>query len=301
MGVVIIRCGFDVKELRMGISDYVPIFEGKIAASTFIITVISFTASQLSFPLYVVVGIELAICVLSFLIPRAKLLHTSTVTIAIISHLLGIVFGTGALISLMDSSICYMGIYMMVLSFFHWSEYVATSIYNPTSLSLSSFLLDHSREYGIAAVASWIEYGLEYYFCPWIKSYWVICWLGIILTVCGEGLRKVAMLTASTNFNHHVQIYKHYDHELVTSGVYGFVRHPSYVGWFYWSIGTQLLLCNPFCTVAYALASWSFFNDRIQHEEQFLVHFFGEKYLNYQKEVGTGLPFIHGFETNRKT
>ena len=30
------------------------------------------------------------------------------------------------------------------------------------------------------------------------------------------------------------------DHQLVTSGVYGYCRHPSYAGWFLWSVGTQV-------------------------------------------------------------
>lgn len=73
--------------------------------------------------------------------------------------------------------------------------------------------------------------------------------MGLLMVLCGEALRKAAMLTAGSNFNHIVQNEKAYSHVLVTSGVYAFFRHPSYVGWFYWSIGTQvcvslLLDCN---------------------------------------------------------
>jgi protein-S-isoprenylcysteine O-methyltransferase Ste14 len=32
-----------------------------------------------------------------------------------------------------------------------------------------------------------------------------------------------------------------------------FVRHPGYMGWFIWSVATQLLLVNPVCTVVFAL------------------------------------------------
>jgi protein-S-isoprenylcysteine O-methyltransferase len=48
------------------------------------------------------------------------------------------------------------------------------------------------------------------------------------------------MFTAGSNFNHVVQSEKSDTHTLVTSGVYAWCRHPSYVGWFYWSIGTQV-------------------------------------------------------------
>jgi protein-S-isoprenylcysteine O-methyltransferase len=87
------------------------------------------------------------------------------------------------------------------------------------------------------------------------------------------------------------------DHRLITRGVYNFSRHPSYVGWFYWSVGTQLVLCNPICTVGYAVVSWRFFRDRIEYEELRLIEFFGEEYVDYKRNVGTGLPFISGYTT----
>jgi protein-S-isoprenylcysteine O-methyltransferase Ste14 len=70
-----------------------------------------------------------------------------------------------------------------------------------------------------------------------------ITWLsatGLLMVVFGECLRKAAMFTAGSNFNHVVQNEKSDTHTLVTSGVYAWFRHPSYVGWFYWSIGTQV-------------------------------------------------------------
>lgn len=63
---------------------------------------------------------------------------------------------------------------------------------------------------------------------------------GLLMVVFGECLRKAAMFTAGSNFNHVVQNEKSDTHTLVTSGVYAWFRHPSYVGWFYWSIGTQV-------------------------------------------------------------
>lgn len=74
----------------------------------------------------------------------------------------------------------------------------------------------------------------------------VVSYLGLGLCVGGECMRKLAMLTAQNNFNHVVQSVRRSDHTLVTRGVYSMCRHPSYVGWFYWSIGTQVLvLRNP--------------------------------------------------------
>lgn len=50
---------------------------------------------------------------------------------------------------------------MCSLSLFHYSEYLVTAINNPRSLSLDSFLLNHSFEYNLAALSSWVEFTLE--------------------------------------------------------------------------------------------------------------------------------------------
>lgn len=56
--------------------------------------------------------------------------------------------------------------YMCSLSLFHYSEYLVTAINNPRSLSLDSFLLNHSFEYNLAALSSWVEFTLEKLFFP---------------------------------------------------------------------------------------------------------------------------------------
>ena len=55
---------------------------------------------------------------------------------------------------------------MSSLSLFHYSEYLVTAVNNPKSLSLDSFLLNHSLEYTVAALSSWIEFTLENIFWP---------------------------------------------------------------------------------------------------------------------------------------
>lgn len=59
--------------------------------------------------------------------------------------------------------------------------------------------------------------------------------------------------------------------------------------------GTQILLANPICIVGYTLASWKFFKDRITFEEYYLIKFFGKSYIEYQKKVPSGVPFVKGF------
>lgn len=184
----------------------------------------------------------------------------------------------------------------MFLAFFHYTEFLAIAYSNPETLNVESFILNHSMAYHIAAASSWIEFTLEAVYLPELKSFRVVWILGSAICLCGEILRKVAMYQAAHNFTHIVRFEHVENHRLVKQGVYAYMRHPSYVGWFYWSIGTQIVLCNPICFVLYAIASWKFFHERIFMEEITLLNFFGEEYYKYQKEVPTGLPFIRGYK-----
>jgi protein-S-isoprenylcysteine O-methyltransferase len=83
-------------------------------------------------------------------------------------------------------------------------------------------------------------------------------------------------ITAGSNFHHLIRTERDEKHKLVTHGIYAYLRHPGYFGWFWWCIGTQILLSNPICIAAYAFASWRFFSERIPEEEDTLIKFFGE-------------------------
>jgi protein-S-isoprenylcysteine O-methyltransferase len=152
--------------------------------------------------------------------------------------------------------------------------------------------------YGVAAVCSWAEYWAGVRWLPAevgpLKHSAPVVAAGVALVVAGELCRKLAMFTARHNFSHIIATERRADHELVTHGVYALSRHPSYMGWFWWSVGTQVLLANPVCTVAYAAASWRFFRDRIDVEERLLLKFFGPAYDAYQQRVGTGIPALRG-------
>ena len=279
---------------KMALTDYAPVFEGKVATVNFLFSITSLLVVENSGLHYLIVGaIEL-----TYMAVLALFWSYPTVKVLICSHGIGVVFSAGVWLMVSHGNLANLGFYLAALAFFHISEYVLTAIFNSHTLSVDSFLINHSLEYGIAAVASWIEFGLEFYFLPEMKSnsfMSLLSWIGIVLVIFGETMRKLAMFTAASNFTHIVQYRKRDTHSLVTHGVYSIFRHPSYVGWFYWSIGTQLVLANPVCLVGYAVASWRFFSERIYEEERLLVQFFREDYVQYKKQVGTGIPFNTGY------
>ena len=110
----------------------------------------------------------------------------------------------------------------------------------------------------------------------------------------GHAFRIGSMFYAGSNFNHLVQTKKAEGHKLITSGPYRFSRHPSYFGWTIWAVGTQLMLSNFVCAILWYLAALMFFQNRIPHEEHYLIKFFGPEYLEYAQKTPIGIPFVKG-------
>lgn len=170
--------------------------------------------------------------------------------------------------------------FILTLSIFHFLEFYVTAVANPSFATVSAFLLtQNGSSYSIANSCALIECILHYTFFPdfnllsppplfggaaWFQISWLS--LGFAGIVAGQVIRTTAMISAGTNFNHRVQVRKRVGHELVTSGVYSLLRHPSYFGFFWWGLGTQIVSGNSICLAGYALVLWRFFKDRIESE-----------------------------------
>lgn len=214
--------------------------------------------------------------------------------VALLAAFLGAVAGAHAVALLASASVLQARwcLYAVFLAAFHLGEFLLTARNQPRDVTADSFLLNHSRAYGVAFAAAVLEFWVgAAAFGAASRDSPLALTVGAALCASGQALRAVAMLTASSNFTHLVQVRRRAGHELVTRGVYAVFRHPAYVGWAVWSVGTQVLLGNALCTVAYALASWRFFADRIPDEEEALVDFFGAEYVAYARTTW-GFPGV---------
>ena len=200
---------------------------------------------------------------------------------------------TPLLLLLLPSSAPW-AVYYLMLVFFHVSEYLLTAAFRPDVLGWDNFLLNQSLLYQVMIILSWVEYWVEWAVLPisWggVKQWGALNSLGAIVCLVGLITRALGMATASTNFSHKIEEEKRDEHQLVTHGIYSVLRHPAYFGFFWYSVGTQLLLANPICVVAYSAASWYFFYDRIPHEEALLIEFFGDSYRQFRRQTYLGIP-----------
>lgn len=191
-------------------------------------------------------------------------------------------------------------LFFVFVTIFHFAEFAFTAVHHPRDVEFRAFLLTPvpMGGYSIAMVAAlaefWSEEALLRHFGSPLPSSLsaALLLLGALLALSGWLLRTAALFTAQSNFTHLVAWQKSPTHSLVRHGVYRLCRHPGYLGWFLWSISTQLVLGNSFCFFAYAAVSWRFFAGRIPGEEAMLVGFFGEEYIQYAEQVPCGIPFI---------
>jgi protein-S-isoprenylcysteine O-methyltransferase len=195
--------------------------------------------------------------------------------------------------------------YVSSLGTFHMSEFFVTALYNPGVLSSDSFLVNHSKAYTAAAIVASTEFWIRFAWCCWrfqsstititsSSQSWSVAFilLGVAMVTISQIIRTWSMKTCGESFNHYIQVQRKDNHVLVTSGIYQWLRHPSYVGFYYWSVGTQIVLQNPLSLVLFILAGWTFFSRRIPYEERSLVHLFGDEYYNYAMRTYVGIPFI---------
>lgn len=193
--------------------------------------------------------------------------------------------------------------FLAALSAFHFLEFWTTARYNTQATRVDSFLLTANwPAYAIAHLAASVECLVRYTLLrntsPWdhlpftVLPRTAVVVVGLVVVAVGQIVRTAAMVQAGRSFNHMIQRKRATSHALVTDGVYAWLRHPSYFGFFWWALGTQLVLGNVVCLAGYAAVLWRFFATRIRHEETLLVRFFGDDYVRYRKRVGTKIPFI---------
>ncbi|CAN8252087.1 unnamed protein product [Cochlearia groenlandica] len=190
-----------------------------------------------------------------------------------------------------DTSFRQLCQFLLSVFFFHISEYIlAIAFHGASNVTLSSLLI--SKHYALAMLVAVLEYLTEIILFPELKQHMWVSNFGLVMIIVGEIIRKTAIITAGRSFTHLIKISHEEHHGLVTHGVYRLMRHPSYCGFLIWSVGTQVMLCNPVSTVVFTVVVWRFFAQRIPYEEYFLKQFFGEEYVEYAESVASGVPFV---------
>lgn len=153
-----------------------------------------------------------------------------------------------------------------------------------------------STPYLAAMAAALAEHALEAAFCPpgWTPPA-ALSAVGACLALGGQALRWAAILWAGPSFSHAVALAgspKRAGHALVTSGPYGWARHPAYLGWTAWAVGCAGTLGCPGAAALFGGLALRFFRARVRAEEAGLVALFGAEYEAYRARTRTWMPGV---------
>jgi protein-S-isoprenylcysteine O-methyltransferase Ste14 len=117
-----------------------------------------------------------------------------------------------------------------------------------------------------------------------------IRWLGVVLFATGGALRIWPVFVLGQRFSGLVAIQP--GHTLVTSGVYGVIRHPSYLGLLINSLGWSLAFRSGVGVLLTVLLIPALLS-RISAEENLLRVQFGEEYKAYCSHTSRLIPGIY--------
>src|SRR5215469_7407730 len=116
----------------------------------------------------------------------------------------------------------------------------------------------------------------------WTIDGGAVRWLGVVLFAAGGALRIWPVFVLGRRFSGLVAIQR--GHTLVTHGIYGVIRHPSYLGLLVGSLGWALAFRSALGVLLTALLLPPLFA-RINAEERLLRSHFGDEYEAYRRRT----------------
>jgi protein-S-isoprenylcysteine O-methyltransferase Ste14 len=115
-------------------------------------------------------------------------------------------------------------------------------------------------------------------------------WLGVLLYTAGGVLRLAPVFVLGRRFSGLVAIQP--EHRLVTNGLYGVIRHPSYLGLFVSVLGWGLAFRSG-VGVVIAVVMLVVLLARIKAEERLLSQNFGAEYDAYRARTWRLVPYVY--------
>jgi len=115
-------------------------------------------------------------------------------------------------------------------------------------------------------------------------------WLGVLLYTAGGVLRLAPVFVLGRRFSGLVAIQP--GHRLVTTGLYGIIRHPSYLGLFVLTLGWGLAFRSGVGVIIAVMMLIVLFA-RIEAEERLLSETFGPEYEAYRARTWRLVPYVY--------
>ncbi len=126
---------------------------------------------------------------------------------------------------------------------------------------------------------------------PRSTPYAALRWSGLGIFIAGFVLRWSAILQLGKGFTVDVAIGK--EHQLMQSGLYSYIRHPSYLGIVLEFLGYSLLLNSWWPLLIINVPVFIALQHRMDVEEALLREHFGATYVEYMQRTKRLIPYIY--------
>ncbi|SFJ19442.1 protein-S-isoprenylcysteine O-methyltransferase [Thermoflavimicrobium dichotomicum] len=113
-------------------------------------------------------------------------------------------------------------------------------------------------------------------------------WIGVVVSFVALWLFWRSHSDLGRNWSPTLELRK--GHQLITSGVYKYVRHPMYAASLMWGVAQVLLLHNWIAGWSPLLSLMLMYFLRVSREEQMMLDQFGEEYQSYMNRTGRIIP-----------
>ena len=113
-------------------------------------------------------------------------------------------------------------------------------------------------------------------------------WAGVMVLVVAFWLFWRSHADLGRNWSYTLELRK--GHQLITSGVYKYIRHPMYAAIWMWGVAQVLLLHNWIAGWSHLLSFSLLYFLRVPREEQMMLNQFGEEYQSYMNRTGRIIP-----------
>ena len=118
-----------------------------------------------------------------------------------------------------------------------------------------------------------------------------LSYFGVVLIIMGMVIRIIGERQLKKQFSLFVKIRK--DHNLITTGLYKYVRHPLYSAAILAAIGGIIAFNSWLGCIAVVFLMTPALVYRIKIEEEALIKKFGKQYSDYKKKVKMLVPWIY--------
>jgi protein-S-isoprenylcysteine O-methyltransferase Ste14 len=149
------------------------------------------------------------------------------------------------------------------------------------SVVLLLFLVGNVIVPGLFILTPWLDFA-NYQLPDWAG------WLGVALMVGVLFVFWRAHIDLGLNWSATLAMRE--GHNLVTQGIYAYIRHPMYASQWLWILAQPLLLQNWIAGFAGILGFLPMYFLRVPREEKMMLDHFGDEYRAYMQRTGAVLP-----------